>query len=443
MIVVEGGNLFDGTGRVMKDSAVLIENGRFKKVCKKGEETYPKNADVINIEGKTVLPGLMDMHVHSTWIKQVLGLFLTCGVTTIRDLGSPLDEILGLRDRIARGDEVGPRIFASGPLIDGPGTTYSFADVVESEEGAKQEIKKLRDSGVDLVKLYYRLTPKVLKALIDAAHEVGFLTAGHLLVTRPEDAIKLGIDCLEHITTLIDDSYLTEEDLNKINEVFGPMAFSRSQHLFTQTVRTWSQVNLDSEKVRGLIDLMISSGVFFCPTFVNYRERLVRRSEPDPKSGYNVYYPDEVMRQMEERSASVKDRLYKYWGGKDTEVAPQVWRKMEEFVGRLKRGGGKVITGTDAGEPNVFPGFSLLEEIEQLVKCGFSTTEALMASTKDSAVALGKESDLGTVEAGKIADLVVVDGDPLKDIKEIKKKIEIVIKDEKLINREGLLKKYR
>ncbi len=442
MIVVEGGTLFDGAGRTFRDSSVLIEGGRFKSIGKTGEATYPDDVEVIDAEGKTVLPGLMDMHVHSSWIKQVLGLFPACGVTTIRDLGSPLEEVLEMRDSIAGGIRPGPRIFTSGPLVDGPGTTFSFADVVEDEAGAKEEIRKLRERGVDVVKLYYRLEPNVVRALIQAAHEMGFLTAGHLLVTRPEEAIRMGLDSVEHITTILDHSYLTAADLERINEAFGPTTFSKSQHTFTQTLRMWSQIDLDSEKVRNLISLVIKSRVFFCPTMVNYRERLVRRSSPDPKSGYNVFYPDEAMRQMQDRSASVKERLYKNWGDRDSEAAPRVWRKMETFVGRVKRGGGRVIAGTDAGEPNVFPGFSLLEEIVQLVKCGFSPAEAIMSATSEAAVALGREADLGTVEVCKIADLVVVAGDPLRDIEDIMK-VETVIKDGKRVDREKLLVKYR
>ncbi len=442
MIVVEGGTLFDGTGRLLRDSSIVIENGRFVSVGRAGEATYPENVEVIDAAGKTVLPGLMDMHVHSSWIKQVLGLFPACGVTTIRDLGSPIDEVLWHRDSIAKGEMPGPRIYTSGPLVDGPGTTYSFADVVADEAGAKEEVRKLRERGVDVVKLYYRLEPHVVRALIDAAHEIGFTTAGHLLVTRPEEAIRMGLDTVEHITTILDHSYLTSGDLEKINEVFGPTVFSKSQHTFAQTLRLWSQVDLDSEKIRSLVGLMVQSRVFFCPTLVNYRERLVRRSMPDPNSSYNVFYPDATMQQMQDRSASVRERLYSNWTDRDTEFSPRVWRKMETFVGRVKRSGGRVIAGTDAGEPNVFPGFSLLEEIVQLVKCGLSPAEAIIAATSEAAAALGREAELGTVEPGKIADLVVVAGDPLSDIDDIMR-TETVIKDGKLIDREKLLVKYR
>ncbi|MBI4522425.1 MAG: hypothetical protein HY695_01290, partial [Deltaproteobacteria bacterium] len=197
-IVLEGGSLFDGTGKKpLENAAVVIEGNRFKTVSQKGRVSYPKEAKVINTEGKMLLPGLWDTHVHyREWMAE---LYLAHGVTTILDLGNPSTWILAHRDGVAKGKIRGPRIFACGPGIGHPPGRGGY---VKDAGEAHKEVKRLLSEGVDAVKVWAYCTVDMLKVVSEEAHKAGRKVIGHLGVITARDAALNGLDCLAHATGL-------------------------------------------------------------------------------------------------------------------------------------------------------------------------------------------------------------------------------------------------
>jgi imidazolonepropionase-like amidohydrolase len=371
---------------------------------------------VINGEGKTILPGLIDAHVHISAYMHPL--FLHYGVTTIVDTANPTDWILAQREALRQGRIVGPRLFATGDIIDGPPedtnqTTLELREAyrvhTRTVEEARTAARNLIGKGVDALKVYEGLSTESLKAVVEEAHNAGMEVVGHVRDAR--QATLVGMKFIEHADPIVHSTLRDPEAV--IHEREG--------------IRN-AQSEVDPSLFDSLIDLMVRNGVYYNPTLT--------RPRPDSREWY-----DEARELLEDPSARfITEARREHWleqvrGGQTTQVTESL-RKTREFIRRFVQAGGKVITGPDtgarSGATNV-AGLAMHVEMEALVNAGLTPMQAILASTKWPAEFMHKEKDLGTIEPGKLADVILIEGDPLADIRNTHR-IRTVILDGKVLD---------
>lgn len=429
-IVVEGGKLVDGTGKkALEDSLVLIEGNRVKAVSQVGKIPYPSNASVINARGKTVLPGLWDTHVHyRDWMAE---LYLAHGVTTIVDLGSDSTPwILAQRDGVAKGKIRGPRVFAVGAGIGHPpGRAGHVKDVAEAEA----LVTELLEQGVDAVKVWAYCTSDMLRVVAREAHARGRKVIGHLGVIAGRDAALQGLDCMAHATGLpmsvVRDSEKSQWMLNQEIKRLQTMIIGEPG------ITAWGLfAMMEEDMFEEAAEFFVKEDVRIEPDFV-YRWQLASRKREEREYEDFVIYSDprlsyipEVNRWRNLRSWQVYRRLNE----QQLRELKEGYEKFVKFLHVFVKAGGKLDCGTDTSDGRM-PGRGVHRELEFLVDAGFSPSDVIEWATKACAEFLDKADELGTVEQGKIADLIVVSGDPLRDITQLRN-IDVVIKDGALMD---------
>ena len=399
MLVLNNVNLIDGTGRKpIPKAIVVIEGNRVEHVGSRIK--YPDGAKIINLQNLTILPGLIDCHLHLGGLivdkpGQAIGkvsfvdmvsffwdylrdyahrrrLAINNGVTTIRSAGDHYPHIIRLRDKIAAGRLLGPRIFAPGPIITAPGghpagTIYkgnryiieNATRQISDVDTAREEVRRLAEGGVDCIKAIYsdidpmnithkvpKLSFNVLAAIVDEAHQHNLRLMVHTGSPKEVlDSVKAGADSIEH-------GLLPGGDSNEFND--------------------------------EIVEIMLDSGTYFVPT------------------------------------------LAIAWAYKET--YPEVFYNLKNTVKKLYDAGVNIAAGTDSGTPGITIGKGLHKELELMVEAGISPMEAIMTGTKKAAENLGKANELGTIEKGKLADMIVISGNPLEEI-ETTRNVKMVLKD--------------
>ncbi|WP_136468855.1 amidohydrolase family protein [Flagellimonas onchidii] len=411
-----GGTLIDGFGSdPIKNSVIIIEGERIKAVGTIETLSIPKNAEIISTEGKSVLPGLWDMHVHTMinghadytyWDKTYPPLFedvimpssalqlLMAGVTSARDLGAPLKESISVRDRINKGEIPGATLYVSGPFIQHkpyPGTE-AFRWGVNSPEDGKRKIKKLADAGVDVIKLIDQdqMTMEELKAVVDEAHKYNLKVVAH--GHRPEEirrGLKVGVDCFEH-TGLSSAPKYPEDVMEMIRE------------------RT-AQMN--------------KGPLFWCPTVEGlYNYEYVRDNhEKLDNDSWHLGLPDSIIADIK-RSIKHLDRLPYF------QLTPSRKPTLKTKIQQLLDAGVVLLVGTDSGIPMKFHSQSTWNELDVWVnEFGIDPMYAIRSATYWPALWMGVANEVGTVTPGKYADIIAVDGDVLRYIS-LLQDVDMVIK---------------
>jgi len=386
-LVIRNGTLIDGTGRPpVEGTTIFVSGDRITRVAT-GEVTLPAGVRVIDATGLTILPGLMDMHIHHRpWMWP---LFLQFGVTTIRDAGSDPDTILRDRERERRGELAAPRIFACGPLLDGDppvwGTAWRGSVALTSVDQARAAAQRLLDRGVDCIKVYARLPSALMRAIVEMATARDVPVTGHVGAVSARDAAEMGVRSIEHASGII---------------------FPMPPEVQELLVRVFVE--------RGtfmVATMLVGENFANLPTIGNTRYPFLSLVPPDETRGWLNWRNDFRLRDAtDEAFARLRAR-----------VAAKA-----EFIQAFHRAGGKVVAGTDTPNPFVVPGVSLHQELERLVAAGLSPMDAILSATSVAA-ALLRRADLGTVEEGKLADLVLVSGNPASDITATRN-IRVVIK---------------
>ena len=431
-LVVRNGRLIDGNGgKPVERATIVIEKNRIQRVVAGSADNVPKEAVVIDAAGKTMLPGLIDNHVH---YRDLLGeLFLAHGVTSVRDLGNALDWILLQRDAVTMGKIRGPRIFCAGGGIYARATSVNHMVPADAAE-ARMMTKKVIARGVDYLKVHMGVSLDIIRAIAEEGRSVGFKLAGHLDSSILPYA-EAGVDGVEHASGCAEATIHNDESKKRLASVklwlakfLAPWALA-DRNLFpevTEQLARWgtyiepttvlwgAALGKRAEWEREDYELLKNPGLSYVPAdqrliwldhfYLAYGSRASEEPEQDVVIGnrYSIYgiYPEAQLREG--------------------------YQRLAEFLCQLVKAGGHVVTGTDASV--VMPGMSLHREMEFLVEMGLTPMQAIMAATKTGAEYLGAEKDLGTIEEGKLADLIIVDGDPLKNIRDTRN-IVAVIKD--------------
>jgi len=430
VLVLRGGTLVNvASGKEISDSVIVMRGERIEQVGS-GNTGIPDGAQIIDAKGKWIIPGLIDSHAHAENPDDTpFSLYLTNGVTTIRNPGGNITVLRLTRERLLRGELIGPRLFFSGPLLDGvPPVWPDLSLLVDTPQRARSAVNFLADQGVDFVKVYNNVKEPELRAIIETAKELELPVAGHIPRSMTmTHAIELGMTRLEHIR-VTGREMLSLDEAQKIDLL--PLG-SREPLL-------WQRFDLQSEKMRALVQRLARSKIFLDPTLVAAEVTEVPTLDADRNDPNNQYLSPTVV----ERYVNFKSPLYEL--PPDLQAAgAEAFHKQEKFVGMCNRAGVKIIAGTDGpGIGSLLPGFGLHRELELLVASGLSPLQALRAATLTAAEALGKEDRLGTIEPGKFADMVVLNADPLQEIQNLRK-IYLVVQGGKTYAPDALLQQAR
>jgi imidazolonepropionase-like amidohydrolase len=385
------------------DQTVLVSGDRIREVGPRAEVAIPPGAHQHDVTGHWLLPGLVDMHCHLTGHSRELPLelFLLNGVTTVRDPGGAVTQQRLMREQVQAGTRVGPRLLIAGELLDGnPPVWPEHSHLVDTPERGVAAVRHLAAQGVDCVKIYNHVPPDVLAAVIGVARELGLPVIGH--VPRQMSmlqAIRAGMNGLEHIRITGSD-FLPPEQAARLDML----------PLTQREPRLWELIDLDTPWIGTLIEAMAARDVTLDPTLViddvMYGEGIASQADhPD-----NAYLPDQVRRGLAAEEIPAIMQL----PGQLRALAQATEPKRHEFVRRCWQAGVRITTGTDGADlGKLLPGFGVHHEIALLRDAGLPPLASLQAATINAAQALNLADQIGSIEAGKIADFGVWTGDPL------------------------------
>jgi imidazolonepropionase-like amidohydrolase len=407
--------LIDSTGAPPRPHvSVLVSGGIIEAIGDAATMDLPRGARLMEGRGRYLIPGLWDVHVHVSFGEETdLGVLVANGVTAVRDMGGDLAVLDSWRTRIDKGELVGPRIFRAGPTVDGYKEGLPHRLTIANPEDARQAVAQLQETGVEFIKIHNAVPREAFFALAEEARRRSLPFAGHVPMTvEPAEAAEAGQRSVEHIATLVEGTYSARFP----NEAAALEAMPR-----------WA-----TEEVPRLAQVFKRNGTWFVPTIIAYDLR-ARRGEladhPDPRTRY------------------ASPSLRKYWDlapvtdrDRNPENAARRRQFVEiglEMVRRMHEAGVPIAVGSDMAGRDVLPGFSVHDEIALLVAAGLSPLEALQAATVEPARLLNMAGAHGTVEPGKAADLVLLEGDPLADVRNVGR-IAAVVWRGRLLERKDL-----
>jgi hypothetical protein len=406
-ITLINATIIDGTGSAIKhNQTLLIKDGVFISIGNEGEIKIPKNSKIIDLQGKTVIPGIIGMHNHLHIpgfpdVGEIASkLYLASGVTTIQTCGaaSPYKE-LELSKKIAEGNVLGPEIIPSAPYITGSGGNPVMI-IPKNELHLRDTIQHWLRQGVKWFKVYRHIDPNDLKIVIDEAHKNDAKVRGHLCSVTFEEASNWGIDGIEHGLNSTSD-FRTNKNYGECN---GGRAYM-------------DDLDINSPEVKELQRLMVDNEVALTSTLSVFEASIPNRGYVDKRaleamSPYlkNQYYERRTVFDKQLNDSTKSDRL----------------KRIMQFEYQYFKMGGLLCSGVDAGR-HVLPGFGDQRNYELHIETGFSTEEAIQIMTGNGAKAL-ERNDIGTIEVGKRADLVILDGN-LKEDSAVIKEVETVFKN--------------
>jgi imidazolonepropionase-like amidohydrolase len=394
--------LFDpATGKVTPGTTVVIAGNRIQAVGADGEVEVPAGAEVIDAAGKTLMPGLWDMHAHVGALDGVFN--LAAGVTTVRDLANDTDFLLDLRKRIDAGEVLGTRVILAG-FMDGPGPYAGPTKVlVDTREEALAAVDNYAKLGYEQIKLYSSLDTKLVPAIIERAHSKGMRVSGHIPNgMTAEQAVRAGFDEIQHANFLL---------LNFLEGVD-----TRTPERFHAVGERAPEIDLGSDRVKSFLALLKEKGTVVDPTLITFEGMFTDRvgvvSRPFAPVADRL--PPTVRRGLLAGGFAPK-------GKEDRYTKSYEW--MKGIVKALHDHGIPIVAGTDE-----LAGFSLHRELELYVESGIPAVDALRSATIVPARVMKRDKELGTVAPGKLADVILIDGDPTADIRNIRR-VVLTVKD--------------
>lgn len=371
LIALVGATLIDGNGgEPVQNSCVIIRNDRIESVGKASETDIPEDAEVVDVTGLTILPGMIDAHYHNEDSYELASAYLKNGVTSVRDPGEWIESY----DSIRRGGRAIPRLFLAGPHIDTYPPAYpADAYIVKDKEEAHEAVVKFVGQGASVIKAYYGLPVGTIREICTTAHQFGVPVTAHLEITNARDAIEAGLDGIEHITSF-GTCLLPMREMEKYKQEVMADHKARRRGRY----ETWNALNLGNNPVAdSLIRFLVDKETFVSATLAVF-ERRSDRGDSIEVNGFS---------------------------------------NMLKFVGMANKGGVQFVVGSHSYVPYAEFGFAFFREMELLNEAGLTNMEVIQAATIANARFFRIDERLGSVEKGKIADVIVVDGDPLADIK--------------------------
>jgi imidazolonepropionase-like amidohydrolase len=366
--------------------------------------------------GKFLIPGLWDMHVHMVfgdWFPRAkeitLPLFIANGITGVRDMGGELDVLQQWRKEITTGTLLGPRMVISGPMLDGPQPRFPSSVAIKTPENGRRAVDDLKRRGADFIKLQSLIPRDAVFAIADEARKQGITLVGHVPdAVRASEASNAGQKSFEHLIGIFEGSSPLEDEFIK---------GAKTESKFLSTY--------DPARAEGLFALLAKNQTWQCPTLVWERGgNLIDEKDfaHDSRAKYvPAYWKDVTWKRF-------TDQVMHEFNTDDLATRKRFVEKELEVVNAMHRAGIPFLAGTDT-PPGVyiFPGFSLHEELQRFVAAGFTPMEALQTATLNPAKFLGMQDRLGTIEEGKLADMVLLDANPLEDIRNTQKIAAVIV----------------
>ncbi len=421
LIVLEGATLIDGTGAGPSDSTVVVlEREMIKRIGKLGTLRYPADAQVLDLRGRWLVPGFVDMHSHIPAPPdqdQILRTYLAFGVTTLMNPVATPETGIEPKAALATGGLIGPTMFTAGRGLNGASAFDNFSIFVrvDSEADARAEVERQAAAGVDFIKIFAHLEPVLVAAAIDEAHARGLKVTGHLGRTSWREAIDSGIDVLLH-SALAGPTWELVPELERTrfrNNIFPPRNGLAKYE--ASLFREWRElVDLHGPLFHDLVTVIVERDVTVDPNLVVFEsiiwgddEEARERLEPEvaPESWAEAW-----------RSQSVNPSTAD-WDEDDFAEAKATWPLFLEMIRIFHERGVRMTAGSDLANPWITPGVAYHRELQLLVSAGIPPLEVLSIATRNAAETLGVLHTFGTVEEGKRADLVVLGANPLDDIR--------------------------
>lgn len=396
--VIRGAAIVDvERGRLIEGRDIVIADGVIAAIAKPGES--PRGAGVVDVDGAGLfaMPGLFDAHVHLMGAMDTDPILLVAhGVTGARDLGGLTQAVVELKRAIAAGERIGPDLVVTGAIIDGDPPVWPFSEIAATPEAGRAAVQRLQDAGVDMIKVYSRLTKEAYEAVVAEAHARGLKVTGHIpeSVTLDE-ALTAGQDCNEHLMRIEAALYaLAGEEEPRDRAISATLAgWSRYDAIPQQTLNTWAKS-------------LAAKGMMQCPTVVVMRG-IGRTADPEAKNDPMLAYVGGQMR------AYWASEAYANWGTYAGAVVPT----MQKTVKLFHDNGVPMMIGTDLGNPYVFAGRAVHEEMALWQEAGVPAPAILKAATIIPATFCDLGESHGVVKENRVANLVLVRKDPLLDIR--------------------------
>ncbi|MEO8763102.1 MAG: amidohydrolase family protein [Ginsengibacter sp.] len=370
-IAIVGAILIDGNGgEPIQNSCVIIRNEKIEIVGKAGQVLIPKEAAVLDAKGLTLLPGLIDSHYHNEDSKDLLGIYLSHGITSVRDPGEWIESYNYVR---STGKPL-PRLFLAGPHINTYPPAYpEDAIIVRDAEEGRLAVLELVAQGSTVIKVYFGLPVGTIKVICATAHRYGLPVTAHLEITNARDAINAGLDGIEHITSF-GTVLLPEREAEKykLKVLANNEARQRGRY------EVWNSLVLENNsKADSLINFLVTKKTFVTPTLTAFEKQ----------------------------------------ADKSDSVEVHGFQNMVKFTGMAMRGGVKIVLGSHSWGPYAEPGYAYFREMELFRQAGLTPMQIIVAATMENARFFRIDERLGSIEKGKLADVILVEGNPLTDIK--------------------------
>ena len=364
--------LIDGNGgQAISNGSVLVKGNKIIAAGPSKSIQIPQGSEIIQGKGMSLLPGLIDSHFHIDGAEDLPITFLQNGITSIRDPGLWIE----VYDQVRKSGKHIPRLFLSGPHLDGSPPAYpNDAYVVRDEAEAIRQVNEVADQGSTVIKIYFRTPPGLIKAITDAAHKRGIPVTGHLEITEAKHAIEAGLDGIEHIT-----SFGLSLTPKREAEKYRQSMLADNNYRKQGRYEAWAALNLNSATADSLTRFLVKKGTFVSPTLA----------------------------------------IFEYQPGKGAidSIKLKGFDQMMKLTSKLQKGGVNIVVGSHGMVPFAEKGWAYQREMELFVESGMSNSAVIHAATMVNARFFRIEKELGSIEKGKLADLILVRGNPLEDIK--------------------------
>jgi imidazolonepropionase-like amidohydrolase len=413
------------TGKTAPDRTVVIDGNRVASIGRSTKH-HPKAGQIVDARGDYLIPGLWDMHTHiyfdstaADGTDLILPLFLANGITGVRDMGSDLDAVLRARDEIAAHRLLGPRMIVSGPMLDGPKSQYKAAIPIATPEDGRKAVDMLKSRGVDFVKVQSGVPREAYFAIAEESKKVGIEFEGHVPdAIRATEAVSAGQRTFEHLIGIFEASSPDEDKY---------LTGKKTPGMFLESY--------DPVREASIIQLLAKNRIWQCPTLFWERGQWLVDAIDYTKDPDIVYAGHTwVTKDWPASRASILKSL-------DTDALPVRERFVEhelDIVRKLHAANVPFLAGTDTpAGVDVIPGISLHLELQRFIAAGFTPLEALQTATLNPAEFYNRRGDYGTIQTGGIADLVLLEANPLEDIANTRK-IAGVVADGHYLSKDDL-----
>lgn len=428
---------------------IHIKDGKIERITPSFQRTDRGHVNQFDGQGSYLIPGLWDMHAHpddpEVWRMRpvpaqrdlLMPQFVLHGVTGIRDMAGSLEVVKEWRNKIAKGELLGPVIYAAGPLLDGPNPMWDGSVGIDDPEAVPRIVDSLVEAGVDFLKVYSLLPGEIYFALSEYANEKGIPFVGHVPydVTCSE-AAESGMKSQEHCLEILQEcSALSDSQI--LQQVAQKSSGSRLQDYVNRQKLLLE--HFDEEKAQQLYATFVKHKTWHTPTLSMWYKNAWYEEEVNKDQELIQFLPIYLRRYW---TPEINDHL-RYRIPLMLELKQMVFDQYQKIVGDMHKAGVKLLCGTDMGaNPLCFPGIGVHNELEMLVQAGLSPAEALQTATINPAIFLNIEGEYGSIAVNKIADLVLLKDNPLKDIKAVRN-IFAIVKNGQLIDQKAREKYFK